>query len=176
MEVRPARTETPGGSNLQPAVIGALGIVALFALIFLHVPIGFAMMTVGVVGFALQAGWLPAFSFLAQEPSYVLSSTDLAAVPLFLMMGVFASVAGFSEDVYRAASAFIGHRRGGLAYATIGGSAAVRAIGGSSAATAATFGKVALPQMLDRGYAPSFSAGVIAAGGTLKSLIPPSLL
>ena len=79
---------------MQPAVIGAVGIAALFALILLQVPIGFAMMTVGIVGFALQAGWLPAFSFLAQEPSYVLSSTDLAAVPLFLMMGVFASMAG----------------------------------------------------------------------------------
>ena len=84
---------------MQPAVIGALGIAALFTLILLQVPIGFAMITVGVVGFALQGGWLPAFSFLAQEPSYVLSSTDLAAVPLFLMMGVFASMAGFSEDV-----------------------------------------------------------------------------
>ncbi len=161
---------------MQPAVIGALGIAALFALILLQVPIGFAMMTVGVVGFALQGGWLPAFSFLAQEPSYVLSSTDLAAVPLFLMMGVFASMAGFSEDVYQAAAAFLGHRRGGLAYATISGSAAFGAICGSSTATAATFGKVALPQMLDRGYSPAFSTGVIAAGGTLKSLIPPSLV
>jgi C4-dicarboxylate transporter, DctM subunit len=162
---------------LQPAVIGALGIGALFALILMQVPIGFAMMTVGVVGFALQGGgWMPAFSFLAQEPSYVLSSTDLAAVPLFLLMGVFASMAGFSEDVYRAAAAFLGHRRGGLAYATIGGSAAFGAICGSSTATAATFGKVALPQMLDRGYSPAFSTGVIAAGGTLKSLIPPSLV
>jgi C4-dicarboxylate transporter, DctM subunit len=162
---------------LQPAVIGALGIVALFTLILLQVPIGFAMMTVGVVGFALAGGgWMPAFSFLGQEPSYVLSSTDLAAVPLFLLMGVFASMAGFSEDVYRAAAAFLGHRRGGLAYATITGSAAFGAICGSSTATAATFGKVALPQMLDRGYSPAFSAGVIAAGGTLKSLIPPSLV
>ena len=91
-------------------------------------------------------------------------------------MGVFASIAGFSEDVYRAAAAFLGHRRGGLAYATIGGSAAFGAICGSSTATAATFGKVALPQMLDRGYSPAFSTGVIAAGGTLKSLIPPSLV
>jgi C4-dicarboxylate transporter DctM subunit len=161
---------------LQPAVIGAVGIAALFALILLQVPIGFAMMTVGVVGFAFQAGWLPAFSFLAQEPSFVLSSTDLAAVPLFLMMGVFASMAGFSEDVYRAAAAFLGHRPGGLAYATITGSAAFGAICGSSTATAATFGKVALPQMLNRGYKPAFSTGVIAAGGTLKSLIPPSLV
>jgi C4-dicarboxylate transporter, DctM subunit len=161
---------------LQPAIIGAAGIIALFALILLQVPIGFAMMTVGVVGFALQAGWVPALSFLAQEPSFVLSSTDLAAVPLFLMMGVFASMAGFSEDVYRAAAAFLGHRRGGLAYATISGSAAFGAICGSSTATAATFGKVALPQMLARGYSPAFSTGVIAAGGTLKSLIPPSLV
>jgi C4-dicarboxylate transporter, DctM subunit len=162
---------------LSPALIGALGIGALFVLILLQVPVGFAMITVGVVGFALQTGaWLPAFSFLAQEPSYVLSSTDLAAVPLFLLMGVFASVAGFSEDVYGAAAAFFGHRRGGLAYATISGSAAFGAICGSSTATAATFAKVALPQMLDRGYSPAFSTGTIAAGGTLKSLIPPSLV
>jgi C4-dicarboxylate transporter DctM subunit len=162
---------------LQPALVGALGITALFTLILLEVPIGFAMMTVGVAGFALEGGgWMPAFSFLAQEPSYVLSSTDLAAVPLFLLMGVFASMAGFSEDIYRAAAAFLGHRKGGLAYATISGSAAFGAICGSSTATAATFGKVALPQMLDRGYSPAFSTGVIAAGGTLKSLIPPSLV
>ncbi len=162
---------------MQPAVIGALGIAALFALILAQVPIGIAMMTVGVAGFALEGGgWMPAFSFLAQEPSYVLSSTDLAAVPLFLLMGVFASMAGFSEDVYRAASAFLGHRRGGLAYATISGSAAFGAICGSSTATAATFAKVALPQMLERDYSPAFSTGVIAAGGTLKSLIPPSLV
>ena len=93
-----------------------------------------------------------------------------------MMMGVFASMAGFSEDVYRAAAAFLGHRPGGLAYATITGSAAFGAICGSSTATAATFGKVALPQMLNRGYKPAFSTGVIAAGGTLKSLIPPSLV
>jgi C4-dicarboxylate transporter, DctM subunit len=162
---------------MTPAIIGATGIGTLFALILLQVPIAFAMITVGVVGFALQGGgWLPALSFLATEPSYVLSSTDLSAVPLFLLMGSFASVAGFSEDVYAAAAAFLGHRRGGLAYATIGGSAAFGAICGSSTATAATFAKVALPQMLSRGYAPSFSSGVIAAGGTLKSLIPPSMV
>jgi C4-dicarboxylate transporter, DctM subunit len=162
---------------VEPAMIGAVGIVALFILILLQVPIAFAMMTVGVVGFALQGGgWMPALSFLANEPSYVLASTDLSAVPLFLLMGTFASVAGFSEDVYSAAAAFLGHRRGGLAYATIGGSAAFGAICGSSTATAATFAKVALPQMLRRGYSPAFSSGVIAAGGTLKSLIPPSLV
>jgi C4-dicarboxylate transporter, DctM subunit len=162
---------------LDPATFGSLGIIALFALILCQVPIGCAMITVGVVGFALAGGgWAPAFTFLASEPSYVLSSTDLAAVPLFLLMGTFASVAGFSKDVYVAAAAFLGHRRGGLAYATIAGSAAFGAICGSSTATAATFAKVALPEMLDRGYARGFSSGVIAAGGTLKSLIPPSLV
>ncbi len=158
-------------------MVGAAGIAALFILILLQVPIAFAMMTVGVVGFALQGGdWMPAVSFLANEPSYVLASTDLSAVPLFLLMGTFASVAGFSEGVYAAAAALLGHRRGGLAYATIGGSAAFGSICGSSTATAATFAKVALPQMLRRGSSPGFSTGVIAAGGTLKSLIPPSLV
>jgi tripartite ATP-independent transporter DctM subunit len=162
---------------VDPAAFGSLGIIALFALILCQVPIGFAMITVGVAGFALAGGgWAPAVTFLASEPSYVLSSTDLAAVPLFLLMGTFASVAGFSKDVYVAAAAFLGHRRGGLAYATIAGSAAFGAICGSSTATAATFAKVALPEMLDRGYARGFSSGVIAAGGTLKSLIPPSLV
>lgn len=162
---------------MDPVLIGVFGIVALFALILLQVPIAFAMISVGVVGFAITGGgWLPAFSFLASEPSYVLSSTDLAAVPLFLLMGTFASVAGFSKDVYVAAAAFLGHRRGGLAYATIAGSAAFGAICGSSTATAATFAKVALPEMRARGYARGFSSGVIAAGGTLKSLIPPSLV
>jgi len=162
---------------VDPVTIGILGIAALFLLILLQVPIAFAMMTVGVVGFAIVGGaWMPPLSFLASEPSFVLSSTDLAAVPLFLLMGTFASVAGFSTDVYVAAAAFLGHRRGGLAYATIAGSAVFGAICGSSTATAATFAKVALPEMLQRGYAQGFSSGVIAAGGTLKSLIPPSLV
>ena len=161
---------------VSPWIVGGGGLAALFALIFLQVPIAFAMMAVGVVGFGLQAGWQPALTLLASDPSQQLTSIDLATVPLFLMMGTFASVAGFSEDVYAAAAALLGHRRGGLAYATIGGCAAFGAICGSSTATAATFGKVALPQMLRRGYAPGFSTGTIAAGGTMKALIPPSLV
>jgi tripartite ATP-independent transporter DctM subunit len=161
---------------LSPLLIGGLGLVALFALILLSVPIAFAMMIVGTVGFALQAGWAPALTFLASEPVRLLSSIDMATLPLFLLMGAFANAAGFSEDVYVAAAAFLGHRRGGLAYATIGGCAAFGAVCGSTTATAATFGKIALPQMLRRGYSPAFASGAIAAGGTLKSLIPPSLL
>jgi C4-dicarboxylate transporter DctM subunit len=161
---------------VSPLAIGGLGVLALFVLILLQVPIGFAMMVVGVAGFALQSGWQPALTLLSSEPSGVLANVDLAAVPLFLLMGTFASVAGFSSDIYRAAAALLGHRRGGLAYATIGGCAAFGAVCGSSTATAAMFSRAALPEMLRHGYSSGFSAGTIAAGGTLKCLIPPSIV
>jgi tripartite ATP-independent transporter DctM subunit len=156
--------------------IGALGLGALFVLILAQVPIGFAMMVVGVAGLALQSSWGPALTLLATEPASVLSNVDLATVPLFLLMGTFATTAGFSADIYNAVAALFGHRRGGLAYATIGGCAAFGVVCGSSTATAATFARVALPEMLKRGYSPAFSTGTIAAGGTLKSLIPPSIV
>jgi C4-dicarboxylate transporter, DctM subunit len=161
---------------MSPLEIGAAGIAALFLLILARVPIGFAMMIVGVVGVALQSHWTPALTLLATEPASVLSNVDLATVPLFLLMGTFATLAGFSADIYNAVAALFGHRRGGLAYATIGGCAAFGVVCGSSTATAATFARVALPEMLKRGYSPAFSTGTIAAGGTLKSLIPPSIV
>ena len=161
---------------MTPLEIGAAGIAALFLLILGRVPIGFAMIIVGVVGVALQSSWTPALTLLASEPASVLSNVDLATVPLFLLMGTFATVAGFSADIYNAVAAVFGHRRGGLAYATIGGCAAFGVVCGSSTATAATFARVALPEMLKRGYSPAFSTGTIAAGGTLKSLIPPSIV
>jgi C4-dicarboxylate transporter DctM subunit len=161
---------------MSPFVVGGLGMGALFVLIILQIPIGIAMLIVGVVGFALQTGWGPAFSLLVGDPAGYLGSIDLATVPLFLLMGSFASTAGFSSDIYDVTSAFLGHRRGGLAYATVGGCAAFGAVCGSSTATAATFAKIALPEMLRRGYEPGFAAASIAAGGALKSLIPPSLV
>lgn len=161
---------------MSPLLIGAAGIAGLFLLILLQVPIGFAMIVVGVVGLALQSSWGPALTVLASEPANVLSNVDLATVPLFLLMGTFATTAGFSTDIYNAVAALFGHRRGGLAYATIGGCAAFGVVCGSSTATAATFARVALPEMLKRGYSPAFSTGTIAAGGTLKSLIPPSVV
>jgi C4-dicarboxylate transporter, DctM subunit len=161
---------------MSPFVVGGLGMGALFVLIILQIPIGIAMLIVGVVGFALQTGWGPAFSLLVGDPAGYLGSIDLATVPLFLLMGSFASTAGFSSDIYDVASAFLGHRRGGLAYATVGGCAAFGAVCGSSTATAATFAKIALPEMLRRGYEPGFAAASIAAGGAHKSLIPPSLV
>ncbi len=156
--------------------LGGLGMAALFALMLLQVPIGFAMLPVGVTGFAMLTDWGPALALLATEPSGLLANVELATVPLFLLMGTFATVAGFSTDIYNAAAAVLGHRRGGLGYATIGGCAAFGAVCGSSTATAATFARAALPEMLARGYTPSFATGSIAAGGTLKALIPPSIV
>ena len=161
---------------MSALAIAGLGLLALFVLIFAQVPIGFAMIIVGVTGYALQAGWAPALTLLTNEPSGLLASVDLATVPLFLLMGTFATAAGFSADIYRLAASLLGHRRGGLAYATIGGCAAFGAVCGSSTATAATFAKAALPEMLRRGYAKSFSIGTIAGGGALKALIPPSIV
>jgi tripartite ATP-independent transporter DctM subunit len=160
---------------MTATAIGVIGIIALFALVVVHVPLAFGMIVIGIVAFAVQTSWGPALTFLASEPSQVLGSMDLAAVPLFLMMGAFVNVSGFSRDLYTAAAALLGHRRGGLSYATIGGSAAFGAICGSSPATVATFTRVALPEMLARNYSPSFSGATIAAGGALKALIPPSL-
>jgi C4-dicarboxylate transporter, DctM subunit len=157
-----------------PAALTAWGLLATFVLIFLHVPIGVAMGAAGVVGFGLLSGFHPAFAMIASEASNTLASADLATIPLFILMGAFASAAGLSEDLYRLAYALVGHRRGGLAMATIGGCAGFGAVCGSSVATAATFGKASLPAMIARGYAPGFAAGTVAAGGTLGILIPPS--
>ena len=158
----------------EPVSLAALGLAATFALILLHVPVGVAMGLAGIAGFGLLVGWEPAFAMIASETSNAFSSLELATIPLFILMGSFASAAGLSEDLYRLAYALIGHRRGGLASATIIGCAGFGAVCGSSVATAATFGKASLPSMLQRGYQPGFAAGTVAAGGTLGILVPPS--
>ena len=160
---------------MTATLIGILGLALLFLLVFLHVPLAFAMIAVGIGAFALQTNWAAALTYLATDPSQMLASMDLAAIPMFLMMGTFVSLAGFSRDLYELAACMLGHRRGGLAYATIGGSAAFGAICGSSPATVATFTRIALPEMLKRKYQAGFSGATIVAGGALKSLIPPSL-
>jgi C4-dicarboxylate transporter DctM subunit len=159
---------------VSPVALTALGLAATFALILLQVPVGVAMGIAGVVGFGLLAGFPPALAMIASETANNLASLDLATIPLFVLMGSFASMAGLSEDLYRLAHALLGHRRGGLAMATIGGCAGFGAVCGSSVATAATFGRASLPSMLARGYAPGFAAGTVASGGTLGILIPPS--
>jgi tripartite ATP-independent transporter DctM subunit len=131
---------------------------------------------VGVAGFAMLVGVQPALSLLANESASVITNLDLAVIPLFLLMGSLASAAGLATDLYNLAYALTGHRRGGLSLATIGGCAGFGAICGSGVATAATFGRVALPEMLKRGYSQPLATGTIAAGGTLGIIIPPSTI
>lgn len=161
---------------MDPIWVAALGMAGMFVLIILQIPIGVAMAMAGFIGFGILGGWPAAISLFATEPVSVISSMDLAVIPLFLLMGSFAGVSGLSSDIFKLAYAFIGHRRGGLALATIGGCAGFGAVCGSSLATAATMGRVALPEMLDRGYSQTLATGSIAAGGTLGMLIPPSVI
>ncbi len=161
---------------MDPILIGLLGLGAMFILIILHVPIGVAMGITGVTSVAFIIGWEPALTLLGTEPSAAIENEGLAVVALFLLMGAFASEAGVSADMYRLAYAMIGHFRGGLAMATIGGCAGFGAICGSSIATTATMAKIALPEMLQRNYRQTLASGCIAAGGTLGMLIPPSVV
>jgi tripartite ATP-independent transporter DctM subunit len=161
---------------MDPVLLASLGILALFFLIVLQVPIGIAMGAIGIIGFAFLSDFGPALSLISSETISALSNPDLAVVPIFLLMGNFATASGLSGDIYSLAYAIMGHRRGGLAMATIFGCGFFGAICGSSTATAATFGRVALPEMLKRKYSPSFATGCIAAGGTLGSLVPPSVI
>ena len=160
----------------EPLSIGLLGLGAMFLLIALHVPVGVAMGIVGVVGTGFIIGFGPALSLLAIEPSAAMSSEGLAVIAMFLLLGNFAHVGGLSAELYRLADAWLGHRRGGLLFATIGACAGFGAVCGSSVATAASMARIALPQMLARGYARSLAAGAIASGGTLGMVIPPSLV
>jgi C4-dicarboxylate transporter, DctM subunit len=161
---------------VDPIVLGAIGLGAMFVLIALHVPIGIAMGVTGVVSVAFLIGWAPALSLVGTEPSAAIANEGLAVVALFLLMGAFATQAGVSGDMYRLAYAMVGHLRGGLAMATIGGCAGFGAICGSSIATTATMAKIALPEMLERNYQQTLASGSIAAGGTLGMLIPPSVV
>lgn len=152
------------------------GFVAMFALMALRVPIGIAMGIVGVAGFGLLTGWAPAFNLLANVPLSVVTDYDLVVIPMFILMGALASQAGMSAELFAAGRAWFGHLRGGLALASIAACTGFAAINGSSVATAATMSQVALPEMRRAGYDPGFSAGLIAAGGTLGIMIPPSVI
>jgi tripartite ATP-independent transporter DctM subunit len=155
--------------------VAALGFVALFTLMMLRVPVGIAMGTVGVLGFGYLVGDMrPALKILAQSPIRTATDAEFAVIPLFLLMGAFASASGMSRELFRASNTFLGHLRGGLGIATIAACGGFAAICGSSVATAATFSKVAYPEMRGHGYPQSFATGVIAAGGSLGIMIPPS--
>ena len=137
---------------------------------------GLAMLVVGCSGTLFIAGWLPIMSQVKTSAWHLFSNYSCTVIPLFLLMGNFASKAGMSESLFRFAGACLGHRRGGVAMAAVGACAGFGAICGSSLATAATMGRVALPELRRMGYSGSLSTGALAAGGTLGILIPPSVI
>lgn len=158
----------------------ALGIASfpvLLLLIFLRVPIGLAMLVTGLIGMVLVTGdTAVAFGRLRHESFSTFSNYSLSIVPMFLLMGHFATLGGMSKALFNAAESWLGHRKGGVAMAAVGACAGFGAICGSSLATAATMSKVAMPEMKRLGYAGGFSTATLAAGGTLGILIPPSVV
>ncbi len=156
--------------------IGGFGFVALLVLLAFRIPIGVAMLAVGMVGYVTIAGLPALLSYLKGEMYWRFTTFDLSVVPLFVLMGQFAAKAGLSQALFRAANVCLGHHRGGIAMAAIGGCAGFGAISGSSLATAATMGQVALPELRRYNYSGSLATGTLAAGGTLGILIPPSVV
>ena len=156
--------------------IGGIGFAALLLLLAFRIPIGISMLTVGVVGYISIAGSPALLSYLKTETYWRFTNDDLSVVPLFLLMGQFAAKAGISQSLFHAANAWLGHRRGGIAMAAVGGCAGFASISGSSLATAAIMGQVALPELRRYNYAGSLATGALAAGGTLGILIPPSIV
>jgi tripartite ATP-independent transporter DctM subunit len=156
--------------------IGLAMFAAVLVLIALRMPVGVAMLLVGGLGYAAITGWMPLLATLRSMSFSKFSSYTLSVIPLFLLMGDFATKGGLNRALFAAARAWLGHRRGGLGLATIGGCAAFGAICGSSLATAATMSQVALPEMRRHGYSPALATGTLAAGGTLGILIPPSVI
>jgi len=161
---------------MSPLELGGLFFVVTIGLIMLRLPVGVAMLLIGGLGYVLLNGWDPLLNFLKTMAYGRVSNFTLTVIPLFLLMGQLGSKSGINKSLYAAARAWLGHLRGGLAVATIGGCAAFGAICGSSTATAVTMAQVALPELRRYGYAPSLATGTLAAGGTLGILIPPSLI
>lgn len=153
-----------------------MGFVAVLALVFMRLPIAVAMGVVGFVGFVYLKDFGPSLALVGLVARTTVESYELSVVPLFVLMGNFVSRAGISDELYAASYAFVGHRKGGLAMATVVACGGFSAICGSSLATAATMSKVAAPPMRQYGYSDALATGSIAAGGTLGILIPPSVI
>lgn len=156
--------------------IGMIGFGVMLVLLAVRVPIGIAMLTVGVVGYVTIAGEVALFSYLKTETYWRFTAETLSVVPLFILMGQFAAKAGLSSALFKAANSWLGQFRGGIAMAAVGGCAGFGAITGSSLATAATMGQVALPELRKYNYSGALATGSLAAGGTLGILIPPSVV
>ncbi|MCX7815387.1 MAG: TRAP transporter large permease [Tepidimonas ignava] len=157
--------------------LAAWSFPVLLGLIFIRVPIGLAMALCGVVGaYFIYGSPAPLLNQLKHATYTTFANYNLSVVPLFLLMGQFAALGGLSRSLFKAAEAWIGHWRGGVAMAAVGACAGFGAICGSSLATAATMGQVALPELRRAGYSGALSTACLAAGGTLGILIPPSVV
>ena len=165
-------------SRNEPACVHiahALIFGSCWSLMALRVPIAIAMFVAGAIGYVMQAGWLPFASFLNSQAFARFASYDLSVIPLFILMGNFATQGGISKALFEFAAAVMARFKGGLAMAAVLACAAFGAICGSSVATAATITGVALPEMKRHGYSGRLATGTLAAGGTLGILIPPSV-
>jgi len=162
-------------TNLE---LGFWSFPVLMIMVFLRAPIGLAMLLCGFGGWYMAMGGnpTPLLAKLKSETYTTFSSYSLTIIPMFLLMGQFATLSGMSQALFKAAESFLGHRRGGVAMAAVGACAGFGAICGSSLATAATMSKVALPELKRYGYSGGFSTATLAAGGTLGILIPPSVI
>jgi tripartite ATP-independent transporter DctM subunit len=158
------------------AAVGLLGVAGLLALILARVPIALALAGTGLLGYAALDGWPKALKMFGIVPYQLASAYSLSVIPLFILMGAVASRANMAAELFQASNAVFSGIRGALANASIGACALFGAICGSSIATAATFSKVAIPEMCRHGYEPAFAAGAVASAGTLDVLIPPSVL
>lgn len=161
-------------AGAHPAATVLLAFVVLWLGVLLQLPLATVTAAIGLVGTMLYLGGPTAGNVFASDSADFLRDPQVATLPLFLIMGAFAVAAGISDDLFRVANALLGGVRGGLAYATVAGCAGFGAVSGNSVATSATFGRLALPEMTRRGYAPALSTATIAAGGTLGALVPPS--
>jgi C4-dicarboxylate transporter DctM subunit len=153
-----------------------LGFLAVFVLAFMRIPLAVAMSIAGIAGLGLMRGWMPAYASTSQTIFETGFHYVLSVIPLFVLMGNFVSRAGMARELFTAANAFVGHKRGGLAMASIIASGGFGSICGSSIATAATMSRVAYPEMKAHGYKDTLATGAIASGGTLGILIPPSTI
>lgn len=161
---------------MSPSLIGAAGVLALFALLILRVPVWISLILVGLFGNAIVLGWQGAFALAGTAPFDVASSYTLSVVPLFILMGEVASESRMSAELFKAARVILSGFRGGLAVATLAASAIFGAVSGSSLANAATMTRIALPELRKAGYDDGLSTGCIAAGGSTDILIPPSII
>ena len=161
---------------MTPLAIGLIGLAVLFVLLLSRMPIGLVMALVGFAGFAIIAGFSDALGILGTVPYATFANYNMSIIPLFILMGAFCYYSGLSKDLYDTVHAWIGHFRGGLSMATVGACAGFAAVSGSSLATAATMGTVALPEMKRYKYDDRLATGAVAAGGTIGILIPPSIV